>query len=62
LFLGNGLKSNAYNRPGKRLRSKIREKPQKINMDSPIQTAREIGKAIGSIPIGGYILFGEDKS
>ncbi len=31
-------------------------------MDSPIQTAREIGKAIGSIPIGGYILFGEDKS
>lgn len=33
-----------------------------IKMDIVIQTAREIGKVIGNIPIIGYILMGEDKS
>ncbi len=33
-----------------------------INMDMAIQTAREFGKAVGSIPLLGYILMGEDKS
>jgi len=33
-----------------------------INMDLAIQTAREIGKVVGSIPIVGYILLGDGKS
>jgi len=33
-----------------------------INMNLAIQTARELGKVVGSIPILGYILMGEDKS
>ncbi len=33
-----------------------------INMDIVIQTAREIGKVIGNIPIIGYILMGDNKS
>ena len=33
-----------------------------IKMDIIIQTAREIGKVIGNIPIIGYILMGDDKS
>jgi hypothetical protein len=37
-------------------------KKNSINMDIVIQTAREIGKVIGNIPIIGYILMGEDKS
>ena len=31
-------------------------------MDLAIQTARELGKVLGSIPLLGYILMGEDKS
>ena len=31
-------------------------------MNMAIQTARELGKVVGSIPILGYILMGEDKS
>jgi hypothetical protein len=37
-------------------------KKRTINMDLAIQTARELGKAVGSIPLFGYILMGEDKS
>jgi|GEM_PF-3176659 len=37
-------------------------KNEKIDLDLKIQTIRELGKAIGSIPIAGYIIFGEDKS
>ena len=37
-------------------------KKNTINMDMAIQTARELGKAVGSIPLFGYILMGEDKS
>ena len=37
-------------------------KKNTINMNMAIQTARELGKAVGSIPILGYILMGEDKS
>ncbi|SFZ97836.1 Putative periplasmic protein [hydrothermal vent metagenome] len=33
-----------------------------INMKMAILTARELGKVVGSIPVVGYILMGEDKS
>jgi hypothetical protein len=33
-----------------------------VNLDLAIQTAREIGKVVGSIPIVGYILMGDGKS
>ncbi|MCF6244899.1 MAG: AsmA-like C-terminal domain-containing protein [Sulfurovum sp.] len=33
-----------------------------IKMDLAIQTAREFGKVIGSLPLLGYILMGKDKS
>ena len=33
-----------------------------INMNMAIQTARELGKVVGSIPLLGYIIMGEDKS
>ena len=35
---------------------------QKIDIDLAIQTAKVVGKIIGSIPIVGYILTGKDKS
>jgi hypothetical protein len=37
-------------------------KKNTINMNMAIQTARELGKVVGSIPVLGYILMGEDKS
>jgi len=37
-------------------------KKRTINMNMAIQTAREFGKVVGSIPVLGYILMGEDKS
>ena len=37
-------------------------KKNSINMNMAIQTARELGKVVGSIPLLGYILMGEDKS
>ena len=37
-------------------------KKQTINMNLAIQTARELGKVVGSVPILGYILMGDDKS
>jgi len=37
-------------------------KKQTINMNMAIQTAREFGKVVGSIPLLGYILMGDDKS
>ena len=37
-------------------------KKNTINMNMAIQTAREFGKVIGSLPIVGYILMGQDKS
>ena len=37
-------------------------KKKTINMNLAIQTAREFGKVVGSIPVLGYILMGEDKS
>jgi len=33
-----------------------------IKMDLAIQTARELGKVVGSLPFVGYILMGKDKS
>lgn len=33
-----------------------------IKMDLAIQTARELGKVLGSLPLVGYILMGKDKS
>ncbi len=38
----------------------IKSKKMKINL--AIQTARELGKFVGSIPLIGYILMGKDKS
>lgn len=37
-------------------------KKRTINVKMAIQTARELGKVVGSIPLFGYILMGEDKS
>ncbi len=37
-------------------------KKKTINMNLAIQTAREIGKLVGSVPIVGYVLMGGDKS
>jgi len=37
-------------------------KKNTINMNMAIQTARELGKVVGSIPLLGYIIMGEDKS
>jgi len=34
----------------------------KLDMDLAIQTARELGKVVGSLPLLGYILMGKDKS
>ncbi len=33
-----------------------------LNLNLAVQTARELGKAMGNIPIVGYIIFGDDKS
>lgn len=37
-------------------------KKKTIDMDLAIQTARELGKFVGSLPLLGYILMGKDKS
>ena len=37
-------------------------KKKTINIELAIQVARELGKALGSIPLVGYILVGKDKS
>ena len=37
-------------------------KKKTIKMDLAIQTARELGKLVGNLPLVGYILMGEDKS
>jgi len=37
-------------------------KKKTIKMDLAIQTARELGKFVGNLPLVGYILMGEDKS
>ncbi len=41
---------------------KLNLKKQTINLNLAIQTARELGKVLGNIPILGYILMGKDKS
>jgi hypothetical protein len=33
-----------------------------INLNLVIQTARELGKVVGNLPLVGYILMGEDRS
>ncbi len=43
-------------------KGEIDMKKKTINMNMAIQTARELGKVVGSIPVLGYILMGEDKS
>ncbi len=43
-------------------RGEIDLKKKSIYMDLAIQTARELGKAVGSLPLVGYILMGKDKS
>ena len=43
-------------------RGEIDLKKDTININLAILTARELGKAIGSVPVLGYILMGEDKS
>ncbi len=37
-------------------------KKKTINMELAIQTARELGKFVGNLPLLGYILMGKDKS
>jgi hypothetical protein len=37
-------------------------KKKTINLNLAIQTARELGKVVGSLPLVGYILMGKDKS
>lgn len=37
-------------------------KQKTINMNLAIQVARELGKVVGSVPLLGYILMGEDQS
>lgn len=37
-------------------------KKRSIKMDLAIQTARELGKLVGNLPLLGYILMGKDKS
>jgi hypothetical protein len=37
-------------------------KKNTINMNMAIQTARELGKVVGNIPLLGYIIMGKDKS
>jgi len=37
-------------------------KKKTIRMDLAIQTARELGKVVGNVPLLGYILMGKDKS
>jgi hypothetical protein len=37
-------------------------KTKKLNMKLAIQTARELGKFVGKIPLLGYVLVGKDKS
>jgi len=43
-------------------KGKLDLKKRTINMNMAVQTAREFGKVVGSIPVLGYILMGEDKS
>jgi hypothetical protein len=43
-------------------RGTINLKTKKLDIDLGIQTAREVGKVLGSIPLVGYIIFGKDKS
>jgi len=43
-------------------RGTVHIKSGKLNIDLAIQTAREIGSILGSLPLVGYILFGKDKS
>jgi len=43
-------------------KGKLDLKKRTIKMDLAIQTARKLGKIIGSLPLLGYILMGEDKS
>ncbi|MDQ1325364.1 MAG: hypothetical protein QG564_488 [Campylobacterota bacterium] len=40
----------------------INMKQKTIHIDLAIQTARELGKFLGNIPVLGYIMMGEDKS
>jgi len=37
-------------------------KSKKLNIDLAIQTVRKLGKIVGSLPVLGYILMGEDNS
>jgi len=43
-------------------KGQINMKKKTINMDLAIQTARELGKFVGNLPLLGYILMGKDKS
>ncbi len=43
-------------------KGEVNIKKKTIKMDLAIQTAREIGKFLGSLPLVGYILMGKDKS
>lgn len=43
-------------------KGRINLKTKKMNINLAIQTAREFGKVVGSLPLLGYILMGKDKS
>jgi len=43
-------------------KGEVNIKKRSIKMDLAIQTARELGKFVGSLPLLGYILMGKDKS
>ena len=43
-------------------KGEINLKKKTINMKLAIQTARELGKFVGNLPLLGYILMGKDKS
>ena len=43
-------------------RGELNLKKKTINMKLAIQTARELGKFVGNLPLLGYILMGKDKS
>jgi len=53
------IEGNSANIVGK---GEIDLKKNTINMNMAIQTARELGKVVGNIPLLGYIIMGEDKS
>ncbi len=43
-------------------KGELNMKSKKLNIDLAIQTVRKLGKIVGSLPVLGYILMGEDNS